>query len=172
MLLSDLLADVAYPDELLNLYNPAYVGTLIYLSGRAYQSKSHSPMPIYFPFLAFPLVCVDHCRERLPAKVGKVTDWARQNADVLFDFPQRISALKRFVSSGLVFLKTNDLVCTTDESSGLRFASNKALTEKLASLILSSEHVRNELDRAPVAGRLLASSSDVAAVLTVFGVRP
>jgi len=172
MLFSNLLSDVAYPDELLTLYNPAYVGTVIYLSGRAYQTKSKTPMPIYFPFLAFPLICIDEFRERLPAKVGKVTDWARQNADILFDFPQRVLALKPFVSSGLVFLQSKGLVDKVGDLSHLAFSSNKSLTERLGSLILSSVHVRNELDRAPVAGRLLASNSDIAAVLAVFGVCP
>ena len=172
MLVSNLLINRAYPDELLNLYNPAYIGAVIYLSGCAYQSKVRSPMPIYFPFVAVPLVCVDACRERLPEKVGKVTDWARQNADVLFDFPQRALALKPFVSSGLVFLNSNGLVSKAQDASNFKFASSKKLIVSLQSLILSSEYVRNELDRATVAGRLLASNWDVSTVLTVFGLKP
>lgn len=172
MLISDLLQDDSYPDELLNLYNPAYVAAALYLSGRAYQAKAKAAMPVFFPFVAFPLVCVDVCRRRLPAKVGKITTWAQQNADVLFDFPERVIALKPFVSSGLVFLKSNGLVRAEPDHSGLKFAAKQTLIESLESMILSSEDVRDELDKAPVAGRLLASNPDASVVLTVFGVRP
>ena len=37
---------------------------------------------------------------------------------------------------------------------------------------LSSEHVRDELDRAPIMGRLLAGESDTASVLAYFELMP
>ncbi len=172
MMLSDLLTDDPYPDELLNLYNPAYVGLVVYLAGRAYYTKSKRNVPVYFPYVMFPLIAVDSCRRRLPKKAGKLSDWARQHGDALFDFPERVTSLRPFVSSGLVFLKSHSLVKRADSDGSLRFTSRKGFIGSVDSLVLSSEEVRNELDKAPIAGRLLAAEKEISSVLAIFGLKP
>lgn len=172
MMLSDLFTDDPYPDELLNLYNPAYVGSVVYLAGRAFQAKSKRSVPIYFPFVIFPLIAVDSCRNRLPQKTGKLSDWARQHGDALFDFPDRVVALRPFVSSSLIFLHSHSLVGRDAGDGNLRFSAHKSFKDSIDSLILSSEEVRDELDRAPIAGRLLAAETEVSSVLAIFGLKP
>lgn len=172
MMFSNLFTEDPYPDELLNLYNPAYVGSVVYLAGRAFQAKAKRSVPIYFPFVMFPLIAVDSCRKRLPQRTGKLSDWARQHGDALFDFPDRVVALRPFVSSGLIFLHSHSLVDRDEDDGNLRFSASRFLEDSIDSLVLSSEEVRDELDRAPIAGRLLAAEREVSSVLAIFGLKP
>lgn len=171
-LFSSLLETGPYPDELLNLYNPAYVGSIIYLGGRAFQQKTKRPFPIFFPYLMFPLIAIDKYRERLPVRVGKLYEWGRQNGDVLFDYPTSVLALKPFVSSGLVFIKKHRLIEFDSELVGFEFKANANLNKNIDTAIFSSLQVQNEVALAPVAGRLLASDADTSAVLALFGMKP
>jgi hypothetical protein len=172
MLFSDLLSERPYPDELLNLYNPAYVGLVVYLGGRAFQLKAKRSLPICFPYLIFPLVAIESYRERLPDRLGKFYEWGRQNGDVLYDFPERAVALRPFVSSGLAFIRRYHLLEFDRSEQGFRFKANKNLVEKVDSIFLSSAKVSRELECASVAGRLLASDADFSAVLALFGLKP
>ncbi|MBX9653860.1 hypothetical protein K2Y11_09625 [bacterium] len=172
MMLSSLFTEHPYPDELLNLYNPAYVASIVYLGGRAFRSKTKRNIPIYFPYIIFPLISIDSCRCRLPYKTGKLSDWARQNGDVLFDFPERVLALRPFVTSGLIYLQSHSLLRIDNNAMTLNIVSRKSLTRSLSSIILSSEDVRDELERAPAAGRLLSAEGEVSSVLAIFGLKP
>lgn len=172
MLFSDLLDDRPYPDELLNLYNPAYVGSVVYLGGRAFQKKAKHSLPIYFPYLIFPLVAIEAYRARLPNRLGKFYEWGRQNGDILYDFPERAIALRPFVSSGLTFLHRYRLVEFDRTEQGFNFKASTKILSRLKSIYLSSATVTEELDRASIAGRLLASDTDHPAVLALFGLKP
>ena len=171
-MLSELIRNERYPDELVNLYNPAYVAGLIYLSGINYQTKKKQGMPLYFAYIVLPLLAVDNTRERVPSKAtGRLADWVSKNADAFINFPERVIALKPFVASGLVYLKKHKLV---DLQNGVElvFRKKASLLKSIGEATLSSEHVREELDRAPILGRLLAGESDTASVLAYFGLMP
>lgn len=171
-MLSDLISDERYPDELVNLYNPAYVAGLIYLAGVNFQAKKKQGMPIYFAYIILPLLAVDKTRERVPSKAtGRMADWVAKNGDAFINFPERVIALKPFVASGLIYLKKYKLV---DIPSGVElvFKKKSSLVKLIGDATLSSEYVRDELDKAPVVGRLLAGGSDTASILAYFGLTP
>ena len=171
-MLSNLVQNERYPDELVNLYNPAYVAGLIYLAGVNFQTKKKQSMPIYFAYILLPLLAVDETRTRVPTKAtGRLADWVSKNADVFINFPERVVALKPFVASGLVYLKTHKLV-EVQNGVDLLFRKKASLIRSMKEVTLSSEHVRDELDRAPIMGRLLAGESDTASVLAYFGLMP
>ena len=171
-MLSELVKNDHYPDELVNLYNPAYVAGLIYLSGVNFQAKRKEGMPVCFAYVVVPLLAVDETRTRVPKKAtGRLADWVTKNADAYLDFPERVIALKPFVASGLVYLGTLELV-EIQKYANLVFKKKASLTKALGEAKLSSEHVRDELDRAPVLGRLLASEKETASVLAFFGLTP
>jgi len=171
-MLSELVKNDRYPDELVNLYNPAYVAGLIYLSGVNFQTKRKEGMPVYFAYIVLPLLAVDETRTRVPARAtGRLADWVTKNADAFINFPERVIALKPFVASGLVYLRTQRLVAI-QKHADLVFKKKASLVKTLGEAKLSSEHVRDELDRAPILGRLLATESETASVLAYFGLTP
>ncbi|REJ88602.1 MAG: hypothetical protein DWQ34_21850 [Planctomycetota bacterium] len=170
-MLSQLLSEDDYPDELVNLYNPGFTGSVIFLAGHAYQEKAGRSLPFVYPYIVITLVAVDEFRQRLPSRVaGRISDWVQTNADVLIGFPARAVALKPFVDSGIVFLSGKNLV--KFEQDGCRFSNRGGVRGRLGNARLSSGAVENELRCAGLLGRWLAGESDISSVLAFFGIKP
>ena len=160
-----------YPDELLNLYNPAYTAAIVFVAGAEYERKKANVFPFLYSYVTVAFVAADDTRLRLPARAtGRMSDWAQANADVLIEFPLRTVSLKPFVDSGLTFLGTQGLM--EFALGGCTFKNLKSLTAKLAKAQLQSPEVEAELKAAALLGRWLAGEDDVATVLAFLGIKP
>lgn len=93
------------PTEEANLFNPAFVGSLIYEFSKTYSKHRVNGTPVTFVPLALSVVLHKPTRDRLPGStVTSLYDWLLKNEDVLIGISDRARNITPISKEALRFL--------------------------------------------------------------------
>lgn len=93
------------PTEEANLFNPAFVGSLIYEFSKTYSKQQINGTPITFIPLALSVVLHKPTRSRLPGStVTSLYDWLLKNEDILIGLSDRARNITPISQEALRFL--------------------------------------------------------------------
>ena len=92
------------PMEEANLFNPAFVGSLIYEYVKTYEKSRSEGVPLTFIPLALAISLHRPTRLRLPNRtVTSLYEWVQDNQDVLVGLHDRVSGLLPYIREALQF---------------------------------------------------------------------
>ena len=92
------------PMEEANLFNPAFVGSLIYEFVKVYQKSKSEGAPLTYVPISLSLSLHRPSRARLPrSTVTSLYQWVQNNEDVLVDFHTRLMGLLPYVREAVQF---------------------------------------------------------------------
>src|SRR5690242_8788952 len=92
------------PAEQARLFNPAFLGALIFCAVRGYEAASDEErgLPYSLAFLALPIVLHKSTRDALPRTIStSLAAWISVNAHAQVGFPARASALVPMVRDAI-----------------------------------------------------------------------
>lgn len=92
------------PAEEANLFNPAFIGSLIYEFTKESQKQTPNGVPITFIPVSLAISLHRSTRERLPySTVTSLYEWVQDNEDLLIGFHERVTGLLPYISEAIRF---------------------------------------------------------------------
>jgi hypothetical protein len=159
-----------YSPEELNLYNPAYVGTLLYHATREYQTKDSSGLPCTLAYIIAPMSLSPRYSSILPATTATpIAGWVADHEGELIGFSEAINAYADIVNSAIVFLLHQEAILLDDD--GRYHLQNDKLAQKPV-LINKNKNFKESFLAAGLLGRWFAEASSIESIYTQLGVRP
>lgn len=163
--------DDQFSQEESNLYNPAYVGTLLYQSIREYKEKRQEGMHCGLVYLIAPLCLYQTYAEILPKrKTFSVFAWAKKYEGQLSDFPDTVNAYVDIVNSALIFLIHQKVLSLTED--GVLLIMNDSFLPKKPAYILNNITFHRHYLSAGLLGRWFAETETPDGIYRQLGVRP
>ena len=156
------------PNEVANLFNPAFCALLLTDSIAGFQEYVESGMPYPLSFLILPLTLHKSTRELLPKSLRtKLHVWLQSRPEVRIGFAKRSCELVPYTKEGLVFgLQANSIEITQEGT----LAACKGLG-KISSWVDEAESAICR-EKSRFLGRWLAHSGDVSTIFVMWGIRP
>lgn len=159
-----------YSFEEINLYNPAYVGVVLYQAIREYQAKRGSGFHCGLIYIAGPMSLSPRYSRILPTTVATpIAGWASEHEGELIGFAGVVSAYADIVNSAIVFLLEHEAVLLDDE--GRYFLSDTTLPQK-PNYVIKDVRFKESFLAAGLLGRWFAEASTVESVYAQLGIRP
>lgn len=159
------------PSEEANLFNPAFIGSLMFEFVKAYQSGKDEGAPFSFLPLVLAVALHRNTRSRLPSKtVTSLYQWVQDNEDVLINLDKRIGGLMPYIREALRFAIAHG---------ALRFGAghNLVLGETKAHFPApftreTTNEISTTIDKSKFMARWLLKSGSEASILACWGIRP
>lgn len=162
--------DEQYSSEEINLYNPAYVGIILYQAIREYQVKAGSGLHCGLTYLVAPMAISPRYSKILPNTVATpIAGWVAEHEGELIGFADVVSAYVDIVNSAIAFLLNHDAVFLDDN--GRYFLRDNALPQK-PSYVIKNKKFKVSFLAAGLLGRWFSESSNVVNVYAQLGIRP
>lgn len=159
-----------YSSEEKNLYNPAYVGTLLYQVIREHQKKKPSGFHCGLTYIVAPLALSPKYLKILPVTVGTpIAGWVAEHEGELIGFAGVISAYVEIVNSAIAFLLEHGLI-VLDEN-GKYFLTHTTLPLR-PEYVNSNNRFKDSYLAAGLLGRWFSEASTVESVYAQLGLRP
>ena len=157
------------PLEQARLFNPAFLGTLLWSGARGYASVDNQGLPYALSFLLAPVVLHKSTRESLPASTRtSLAAWLGETPRVHVGFAERATALVPLVKEALLFSFNGGLIRL--ENSRLRAADRPRAMARFERE--ASDEVNACITKADFGGRWFANSGDYTTVMALWGVAP
>jgi hypothetical protein len=152
------------PREEAALFNPAYLALILHGLSNGYRKEQKAPLPLVLAFVGVPLVANGTNRAALPRSVAtSLGAWFERNPEIRERLPTQCRAFVGLVQSALQFgLSGGVLEMTSDGGIAARGKVTAAA---------GSEHLLI-LNRATLAGRLLARAGNTTTAMRLAGVTP
>lgn len=165
MLMSD-----DYSFEEFNLYNPAYVGIVIYQAIRECQGKNLTGMHCSLVYLIAPMAISPKFSNILPKTTATpIEGWAVEHEGELIGFASVVSSYVDIVHSAIAFLLNLGAITLSD--SGFYSLSGESLPKK-PGYVVNNQKLKRSFQAAGMLGRWFAEVSNVEGVFVHLGVRP
>lgn len=159
-----------YSSEEINLYNPAYVGVVLYQSIREYEAMNPSGFHCGLTYIVAPMSISPRYSKILPATVATpVSGWVAEHEGELIGFANAVSSYADSVNSAIAFLLEHEAVLMDDE--GRYFLSNIALPQK-PSYVFKNKNFKDSFLAAGLLGRWFSGASNIESVYAQLGIRP
>lgn len=92
------------PPEEANLFNPAFLGSLLHELAKEYAKHKGSGVPLTFASLTLSVVLHGPTRSRLPySTVTSLYEWLQDNEDILIGLAPRIRGVCPYLKEALLF---------------------------------------------------------------------
>ena len=155
------------PEEVRNLYNPAFCGRVPYASIAEYQKKCSCDFPFPLVYLVLPLVLPSRTRQAISSRT-RFLNWVQAHQDLVYDFGLRARSLVEVTNEAVEFmLQTGHLVLSEDGE--LSVNSSRRGLGKTKSV---DDEVKECLTKAENVGRWFAGAGKVETIYICLGVRP
>jgi len=156
------------PNEVANLFNPAFCALLLTDSIAGFQEYVELGMPYPLSFLILPLTLHKSTRNLLPKSLRtKLHVWLQSRPEVRIGFAKRARELVPYTKEGLAFgLQANSIEITQE---GKLVACKDLRKVSLWTDIAESAICR---EKSRFLGRWLAHSGDVSTIYVMWGIRP
>ena len=162
--------DESYSREEINLYNPAYVGVILYQAIREHIAKNPSGFHCCLAYIVAPLSISPKYSKILPSTVATpIAGWAANNEGELIGFAGVASSYVDVVNSAIAFLMEHNTVLLSDD--GLYFLSDGVFSQK-PSYVANNMKYKDSFLAAGFLGRWFAEASSVESVYAQLGIRP
>jgi hypothetical protein len=159
------------PPEEANLFNPAFLGSLLHELSKEFHKLKGSRLPLTYAALALSVVLHGPTRDRLPySTVTSLYEWLQDNEDVLIGLAARVRGVQPYLKEALRFgLRKNTLVMSGGHS--LDVGDDKAHFSA-GFLRDTTAETREIIDRNKFMARWFAKSGSEASVIAAWGLRP
>lgn len=159
------------PVEEANLFNPAFLGSLIYEFSKAFQNGKHEGTPLTFIPVALAISLHRNTRIRLPSTtVTSLYEWVQNNEDVLIGLDARVKGLLPYIREALVFALHQEAM-QFGEGHLLQLGEKKAHFP--ASFVRETTlEVSDTINKSKFIGRWFLKSGSESSILACWGVRP
>lgn len=159
-----------YSPEELNLYNPAYVGAILYHAIREYQSRDESGLHCALAYIIAPMSLLPRYSFILPQTIATpIAGWAADHEGELIGFNELICAYADIVNSAVAFLLHQEAISLDDD--GKYHLQNDGLPQ-MPSLIKNNSHFKASFLAAGLLGRWFAEAPSIESIYALLGVRP
>ncbi len=153
-----------------NLYNPAYVGVILYHSIRECQSKNRTGLHCALTYLVAPLALSSGYSSLLPATISTpIAGWAAESEGHLVGFSKSVESYIEIVNAAIAYLFELEAIVLTED--GFYRVENDKIAKSPA-MINNNSTFKNSYQGAGFLGRWFASASSVEIIYTHFGVAP
>lgn len=159
------------PPEEANLFNPAFISSLIFEFTKEYQKSKPAGVPLTLIPIALAVTLHRQTRMRLPhSTVSSLYEWMQDHEDALIGFAGRITGLMPFIREALLFSLHHD---------ALRFAKDHEIACGDLKVHFSAAfrrdttpEIKETIDRIKFMARWFAKSGSESSILACWGVRP
>ena len=153
-----------------NLYNPAYVGTVLYQAIRECSSKNQQGLHCALVFFIAPLALSSHYSSILPASISTpLAGWASDSEGHLVGFANSVSAYIDVVNLAIVFLFEQGAIFLSED--GFFLIDSEAMP-KMPAMVNNNKTFKNAFLSAGFLGRWFGQFSSVESIYTHLGVMP
>ena len=153
-----------------NLYNPAYVGVILYHAIRECQAKNSTGLHCTLTYLAAPLALSSRYSQQLPSSfTSPIAGWFSENEGCLIGFPKSVNAYIDIVNAALFFLLEHEAVILGDD--GFFRVENDQLA-KLPVRVKNNKDFKQGFQSAGFLGRWFACAASPEVIYTQLGVTP
>ncbi|MEP2781097.1 MAG: three component ABC system middle component [Pseudoruegeria sp.] len=159
------------PTEEANLFNPAFLGSLLYEQSKEYLKHTSLGLPLTYASLCISVVLHGPTRDRLPySTVTSLYEWLQDNEDVQIGLAARVQGVQPYLKEALRFgLRKNILVL----SNGHSLIIGEVKAHFPAGFIRDTTAETKEIiDRNKFMARWFAKSGSEASVIAAWGLRP
>ena len=159
------------PTEEANLFNPAFVGSLIYEFVKTYERSKSEGVPLTYIPLALAISLHRPTRLRLPSRtVTSLYEWVQNNEDVLVGLHNRVTGLLPYVREAIQFSMYKRTL-QMGQGHFLQLGDTKA---HFPSNYLSeaTPDVAEAIKRTQFLARWFVKSGSEPSILACWGVRP
>ena len=155
------------PDEVKNLFNPAFCGRVIYGTISEYQKNTKRDFPFPLIYLVLPLILSRQIRTEISSRT-QLTNWVQKHQELIYNFGERARDLVEITNEAIEFMM---------QAGYIRLNDNGELSKVLTAGALSkTKHIDSEvaecLQKAEHVGRWFAGAGKVEIIYTCLGVRP
>jgi hypothetical protein len=159
------------PTEEANLFNPAFVGSLIYEFSKAYSKHQVDGTPVTFVPLTLSVVLHKTTRARLPGStVTSLYDWLLKNEDVLIGLSDRARNITPISKEALRFLMMHNCI---DFSEGHNvILGNRRAHFSSAFLNETTSEIKTIIDKTKFLARWFAKSGSENSILASWRLAP
>ena len=158
------------PQDVANLLNPAYVGTLVYRAVVGFGDEANRGMPFPLLFLVPPFVMHEGTRGRLPRSIATtLPTWLQDHKDIIVEFGKRTTTLVPYTRESVLFLLDRNILSFDDNGDFIRGNANPKGVTKYQKI---SETVQQSYRRAEFVGKWLARSGSPMTIYALLGVTP
>jgi hypothetical protein len=162
--------DKEYSPEELNLYNPAYVGVVLYQAIREYQVKNPSGFHCGLTYIVVPMSISPRYSRILPTTVlTPIAGWIAEHEGELIGFAGVVSAYADIVHSAIAFLLEHEAVLLDDRG---RYCLTDTAFPQKPSYVIKNARFKASFLAAGLLGRWFAEASTVESVYAQLGIRP
>ena len=165
-----MLVNETYSFEEKNLFNPAYVGTIIYQAIREHQKKADAGLHCALVYLLVPLVLSPRYLSTLPSSISSpLESWVINQEGNLIGFPESVKSYVDIVNYAVAYLISHDAILLGED--GLYQISNDRVA-KMPVLVKDTPSFKKSFLAAGFIGRWFSCASSVESVFIHFGVKP
>jgi len=159
------------PPEEANLFNPAFLGSLLHELSKEFSKQKGSGLPLTYAALGLSVVLHGPTRDRLPySTVTSLYEWLQDNEDVLIGLAARVRGVHPYLKEALRFgFRKNTLVMSDGHS--LNIGDGKAHFPA-GFLRDTTSETREIIDRNKFLARWFAKSGSEASIIAAWGLRP
>jgi hypothetical protein len=159
-----------YSSEENNLYNPAYVGAILYQCIRHHQTQSGAGLHCTLPYLVIPLALSPRYSLILPKTITTpIAGWTNGHEGELIGFADSASAYIDIVNSAIIFLLEHEAIILGEEG---RYTIPIDKMAKMPAFVAHNSIFKQSFSSAGFLGRWFATASSVESIYTHFGVKP
>ncbi|MDE1462425.1 three component ABC system middle component [Spartinivicinus poritis] len=159
-----------YSEEEVGLYNPAYIGFILYSCIREYVENKVEGMHCALPFVVVPMAMSNTISHRLPKQYStSISSWVTKNEGVLIDLVEQAESYIPIVQSACSFLLHKELI--TMKKSGTLLLKDSKLS-KIPSLFNKSVHMKNSLRASRFLGKWFSHAPTTEIIFIQLGIRP
>ena len=155
------------PDEVKNLFNPAFCGRVIYGTISEYQKNTKRDFPFPLIYLVLPLVLPRQIRTEISSRT-QLTNWVQKHQELIYNLGKRVRDLVEITNEAVEFMMQAGYIRLNDSGE-----LSKVLT---AGALSKTKHIDPEvaecLQKAEHVGRWFAGTGKVEIIYTGLGVRP
>ena len=159
------------PSEEANLFNPAFIGSLVYEFAKEFQKSKSEGVPLTYVPIAFAISLHRQSRDRLPSStVTSLYEWVQDNEDILIGLNERIGGLVPYVKEAISFAMRQNTICF-NEGHFLQVGETKAHFPA-AFLRGATPELSEAVNKSKFIARWFLKSGSESSILACWGIRP
>ncbi len=153
-----------------NLFNPAYVGILLFQSIREYQIKSGNGLHCSLTYIIAPMSISPRYTTILPTTMSThLTSWTNENEGNLIGFDKAVSSYVDIVNSAMILLIEKQIIILNNDG-------NYYLTDiefpKKPTYVFKNKRFKESYLSAGLLGRWFSQASSVESIFIQLGIKP
>lgn len=165
-----MISAIAYSSEENNLYNPAYIGAILYQAIREHQFQNKVGLHCALVYLIIPLALSPRYSLKLPKAITTpLASWVAEYEGELIGFAESAAAYLNIVNSAIAFLLDHDVIILSEDG---RYNIPNDKMAKMPSFVTRHQVFKQSFLSAGFLGRWFAVASSVESIYAHFGVKP